>query len=185
MSLPEDTVVRVMSSNLREKLGVAVLAIIHTYLLIHFPPGDKTREEESVQEARVFLGRIFLQKCNSTGLVLQRLDLLDGFAHFGVTSFRYEWQLLGVTFKSLCVSIFHVETIDRFLFLHAVRKVFSHAGQMLWPRGMWRVLVSPKEFRKGAFIPICVWVCTYISTCMCMLLLLLSHFSRVWLCATP
>lgn len=167
LSLPEDTVVPVMSSNLREKLGIAILAIIHTYLLIHFPPGDKLREGESVQGARVFLCRIFLQKSSSTGLVLQRLDLLNGFAHFGVTSLRYEWQILGVTFKSWCVLIFHVEIIDRFLFLHVGRKVFSHAGQMLWPRGMWRVLASPKEFCKGAFIPICVWVCTYISKANC------------------
>ena len=146
LSLPEDTVVHVMSSNLREKLGAVILAIIHTYLLIHFPPGDKTQEGESVQGARVFLSRIFLQKSNSTGLVLQRLNLLDGSAHFRVTSFRCEWQILGVTFKSWCVLIFHVEIIDRFLFLHVGRKVFSHAGQMLWPRGMWRVLASPKEF---------------------------------------
>lgn len=89
-SLPEDTVVHVMSSNLREKLGAVILAIIHTYLLIDFPPGDETQEGESVQGARVFLGRIFLQKSNSTGLVLQRLDLLDDFAHFRVTSFRCE-----------------------------------------------------------------------------------------------
>ena len=87
LSLPEDTAVRVMSWNLREKLGVAILAIIHAYLLIHFPPGDKSREGESIQGARVFLGRIFLQKSSSIGLVLQRLDLLDGFAHFGVTNF--------------------------------------------------------------------------------------------------
>lgn len=48
LSLPECMVVYVASLNLREKLCSATLAVISSYLLIRFPPGDKKWEGENV-----------------------------------------------------------------------------------------------------------------------------------------
>lgn len=75
-----------------------------------------------------------LSKASSTGLVLQRLDLLCGFAGFQVTRFKYEWQILsGHLFVWFGFSYINYLQVSVF----AQRKEsFSHAGGMLSPRGL-------------------------------------------------